>query len=357
MTTNGATIMKKDLKYLLAYAVPASVFLSIYLRGYASFFAVGFLFVLLPLMELVLPGTRRNYSPEEESHRLKIPYFDYLLYLNVPIQLGLMGFFLWTVATVDLATYEYVGLILSMGMACGALGINVAHELGHRTNRLDQVLSQILLLTSLYLHFFIEHNRGHHKHVATPHDPATSRQGETVYAFYWRSISGGFRSAWRLECERLEKKGLPAISFRNLMLRFQLIQLLALAVIGWLTGPMGLLAFVGAAVIGILELETVNYLEHYGLMRKEIRPGVYERVQPWHSWNSNHSIGRIMLYELTRHSDHHYMASRKYQVLRHFHESPELPSGYPAMMLLSLVPPVWFRLMDRRLAQLQRQSL
>lgn len=349
--------MKKDLKYLLAYAVPASVFLSIYLRGYASFFAVVFLFVLLPLMEWMLPGTKRNYTPEEEAQRRQNPWFDYLLYLNVPIQLGLMGYFLWAVATVELAAYEYVGLIFSMGMACGSLGINVAHELGHRTNRLDQLFAQVLLLTSLYLHFFIEHNRGHHKHVATPLDPATARKGEHVYAFYLRSISGSYRSAWRLERERLEKKGLPVFSFHNLMLRFQVVQLLTLGAVGWLAGPMGLLAFVGAAIVGILELETVNYLEHYGLQRAEIRPGVYERVLPCHSWNSNHAIGRIMLYELTRHSDHHYMASRKYQVLRHFHESPELPGGYPAMMLLSLVPPVWFRLMDRRLAELQRQFI
>ena len=345
--------MNRDLKYLLAYAVPASVFFSIYLRGYGSFFAVVFLFVLLPLLELVLPGSRRNVLPEEEPQRLKLRYFDYLLYLNVPIQLGLMGYFLWTITTMDLAVYEFVGLTLSMGMACGSLGINVAHELGHRSTRFEQFLAQVLLLTSLYLHFFIEHNRGHHKHVATPHDPASARRGETIYGFYLRSIAGGYRSAWRLERERLEKRGLPFWSVHNLMLRFQVIQLLVLAAIGWLAGPVALLGFVGAAAIGILELETVNYLEHYGLLRKEVRPGVFERVQPRHSWNSNHSLGRIMLYELTRHSDHHYLASRKYQVLRHFDESPELPGGYPAMMLLSLIPPVWFRLMDRRLDQLQ----
>lgn len=341
--------MHKDLKYLIAYAVPASVGISFYFQGLWSFFALAFLFGLLPLMETVMPGTTQNHLPESEPSRIRIRYFDYLLYLNVPIQLGLVGWFLFILYQGGLAPYEYVGLTFAMGMACGSLGINVAHELGHRNTKSEQIMAQTLLLTSLYMHFFIEHNRGHHKHVATPLDPATSRKGEYVYAFWFRSITGGFRSAWQLEKSRLEKKGKAAVSWDNQMLRFQLIQLVTIIGIWAIVGPVALVGFLAAALIGILELETVNYLEHYGLMRKELRPGVYERVLPVHSWNSNRTMGRIMLYELTRHSDHHYLASRKYQVLRHFRESPELPGGYPAMMILALIPPIWFRVMDSRL--------
>lgn len=341
--------MHKDLKYLIAYAVPASVAISFYFQGLWSFFALTFLFGLLPLMETVMPGTRENHGPESEPSRIRLRYFDYLLYLNVPIQLGLLGWFLFILFQGGLETYEYIGLTFAMGMSCGSLGINVAHELGHRSTKSEQMMAQTLLLTSLYMHFFIEHNRGHHKHVATPLDPATSRKGEYVYAFWFRSITGGFRSAWQLEKDRLEKKGKPTLSWENQMLRFQLIQLGMIFGIWMIAGPVALVGFLGAALIGILELETVNYLEHYGLMRKELRPGVYERVLPSHSWNSNRTMGRIMLYELTRHSDHHYLASRKYQVLRHFRESPELPGGYPAMMILALIPPIWFRVMNNRL--------
>ena len=97
--------------------------------------------------------------------------------------------------------------------------------------------------------------------------------------------------------------------------------------------------------IGFLLLETVNYLEHYGLQRQQKSSGRYERVRPEHSWNSNHPVGRALLFDLTRHSDHHANPNRKYPVLRHFDASPQLPTGYPGMILLALVPPVWFSVM------------
>ena len=205
------------------------------------------------------------------------------------------------------------------------------------------------------MHFFIEHNRGHHKNIATPLDPATSRRGESLYAFWIRSISDGYISAWKLENKRLKKIGERVISFKNQMLNFQLVQLvfvgLIFVVFGWLAG----LAFLGAAIVGFLLLETVNYIEHYGLLRREIQPGVYEKTKPHHSWNSNHPLGRILLYELTRHSDHHFHAGRKYQVLRHFDDAPQMPTGYPGMMVLSFFTPLWFRVMEKQLKKHQEQ--
>lgn len=339
----------KDLKYLLAYIVPVVVFLSIHWGGPWSFLSVYVLFGVAPFLELFMKGTTENHSLEKERILNHSRLFDYLLYANLPIQYGLLGYFLYSITYRELMAYEYIGMTVSMGIACGSLGINVAHELGHRHKKYEQWMAQALLLSSLYMHFFIEHNRGHHKYVATPKDPATSFKGQNLYAFWWRSITKGYMSAWKLENQRLMKTDTPIFSAQNLMLKFQLTQLLFIVVIGFTFGGVALLAFLGAALIGILELETVNYLEHYGLLRKELKEGVYERVQPHHSWNTNRTIGRILLYELTRHSDHHYLASRKYQVLRHFEESPELPSGYPGMMMLALIPPLWFRVMDREL--------
>jgi alkane 1-monooxygenase len=198
------------------------------------------------------------------------------------------------------------------------------------------------------MHFFIEHNRGHHKNVSTDLDPASSRYGESVYAFYGRTILGSYRSAWHLEAERLKKKQLPFWSLKNEMLVYQIIQMILIVLIGLVFGLTTLLFFIVGAFIGILLLETVNYIEHYGLRRK-LKGGSFERTMPIHSWNSNHPLGRLILLELSRHSDHHYMASRKYQILRHFDESPQMPTGYPGMLLLSLVPPLWFKVMHKRI--------
>jgi alkane 1-monooxygenase len=274
----------------------------------------------------------------------------------VPLQYVALGFFLYSVTYVTQPAIDIGGKTAVMGLLCGTFGINVGHELGHRVNRFEQFLAKALLLTSLYMHFFIEHNKGHHKRVATPEDPSSARHGEWLYAFSVRSIVFSYLSAWEIANKEQVKKGRALISLRNEMLRFHLIQLLFVVIIvfffGWATG----LLFIAAAVQGILLLETVNYIEHYGLQRNEIAAGKYERALPEHSWNSNHVIGRVMLFELSRHSDHHYLASRKYQVLRHHDDSPQMPTGYPGMMILAFFPPAWFRVMNARIKKLQRKA-
>jgi alkane 1-monooxygenase len=163
-----------------------------------------------------------------------------------------------------------------------------------------------------------------------------------------RSITKSWLDAWKIERDRLEREGRPFWSPANEMLRFQVYQISWLIFVFILFGPKGLLGAVAVALIGVLLLETVNYLEHYGLRRRLLASGHYEPVTPAHSWNSDHALGRIFLYELTRHSDHHYKATRKYQILRHLDQSPQLPFGYPTSLLLSLVPPLWFSLMNPR---------
>ena len=239
-----------------------------------------------------------------------------------------------------------------MGLVCGGYGINVAHELGHRNNKFEQFLSKTLLLSSLYMHFFIEHNRGHHKRVSTKEDPSSARYGENIFSFWIRSVFTGYISAWNIEFSRLKRLKKFKFSLENEMLRFQLIQVLFVSSIYFVFGTQITIYFLFAAVMGFLLLETVNYIEHYGLQRKININGKYERVQPFHSWNSNHPVGRIMLFELSRHSDHHFNASRKYQVLKNHDNSPEMPTGYPGMMILSLIPPLWFYIMNKRIKKI-----
>jgi alkane 1-monooxygenase len=343
--------MWRDFKYLIAYVAPLAAYLGIYFQGIWYFGSIYVGFGIIPLLEIFLPGTDRNLTSQEEETKAESFFFDLLLYLNIPILYGLIFYYFHTLATSQLAVYEIVGMTCSVGLIVGTIGINVAHELGHRASRHEQLMSKALLLSALYMHFNIEHNRGHHKNVATDEDPASARFNESLYAFWLRSVPGAYMNAWRLERQRLKKEGKPFWSFHNEMILFQVIQLAWLSTVGllfgwWMTGYA-----LAIAVFGFLMLESVNYIEHYGLRRRLLAPGRYEKVGPMHSWNSDHELGRIFLYELTRHSDHHYKASRKYQILRHFDESPQLPTGYPAAIILSLFPPVWFRIMNRRVKE------
>ena len=292
-------------------------------------------------------------SAAEEELAKKERTYDFLLYFIVILQYSLLIKFLLAMSLDEMTGADIAGRIWVMGLLCGTFGINVGHELGHRVNTFEQVLAKALLLTSLYMHFFTEHNKGHHKRVATPEDPSSARYGEPVYTFYFRTIFFSYISAWHIANDEVRKKGKPVFSLYNEMVQYSLIQLAFIAFIFFLFSGLVLLYFLAAAMIGILLLETVNYIEHYGLQRKPTGDGRYERAMPEHSWNSDHVIGRLMLFELSRHSDHHYLASRKYQVLRHHDASPQMPTGYPGMMILSLFPPAWFYVMNRRIKKLQ----
>ncbi|TGE17553.1 alkane 1-monooxygenase [Hymenobacter elongatus] len=339
-----------DLRYILAYLVPACAAAGLALRGPWAWLTPAFVFGLVPLLELWSAAHRAGPGAPATAGRAHHLFFDTLLYGNVPLHLSLVGGLMWVTTHTALTHWETAGLVFSLGICCGALGINVAHELGHRPRRYEQLLAQTLLLSTLYLHFFIEHNRGHHRHVATPHDPATARLHEPFWHFLPRAVWGEYRSAWQLEHERLRRQQRPAVSWANQMLQFQLAQGALVLAVGLVAGPTALLAWLGAAAIGVLLFQLVNYVEHYGLLRqRNATTGVYERVQPQHSWNSEHALGRILLYELTRHSDHHYLASRPYHTLRYQPASPQMPTGYPGMMLLATLPPLWFRTMNPRL--------
>lgn len=341
----------RDYKYLIAYLLPLSAFAGFYFRSWFSGGSVYLAFIIIPILEQFMPVRDTSFTKEEEVRRSRSRLFDVLLYLNVPILYALLGYYYFLMSEVPMRTTEMVGITINMGVVSGAMGINLAHELGHRRSAFEQMLARLMLWPSLYLHFTIEHNRGHHRYVGTLEDPATARKGETLYAFWGRSIGCSWLHAWKLEGDRLKQKGVSSWSLQNEMIRMEVGRLLYLVLVAWLFGPVVLAGILFSALLGILLLETVNYIEHYGLMRKKLPSGRYEPVEKCHSWNSNHELGRIFLYELTRHADHHFRSSRKYQVLRHFERSPQLPYGYPTSMLLALVPPFWFSLMNKRVEQ------
>ncbi len=336
-------------KYGSVYFSISIIVASLILGGPWVFVAPIYVFMLIPLLELVLPYSEQNLDKAQEEIAKKDVKYDLMVWSVVPLQYALLFFFLNRIGDASLTWWEIAGMIFSFGIACGVLGINAAHELGHRNTWYEQTMSKMLLLTSLYTHFYIEHNRGHHKNVSTDEDPASSRRGETIYSFFIRSVRDGWFSAWHLESERLKKTNTPFFSLQNEMLVLQTLQFLFVAAIGIVWGWKVMLFFIAAGTIGFLLLETVNYIEHYGLRRRKIEDAYYEKVMPIHSWNSNHPIGRIMLFELTRHSDHHYIAGRKYQVLRHFDDSPQMPTGYPGMMVLSFFPPLFFNVMHKQI--------
>ena len=344
----------KMLKYLSPLLVYAAAFWSFNTTGWPVWAALLYAWVFIPVTELFLPANPGNMSSAEEELARSSKLYDYFLYIIVPLQYGLLAKFLISMQEADLSVADIIGRVWTMGLLCGTFGINVGHELGHRTNKTEQFLAKALLLTSLYMHFFIEHNRGHHKRVATPEDPSSARYGEVIYVFYFRSILNSYFSAWRIANNEQRKKNRRIISLSNEMIQYHLVQVGFVAIIFLLFNWLITFYFLAAAGIGILLLETVNYIEHYGLQRKSLGNGKYERALPAHSWNSDHVIGRLMLFELSRHSDHHYLASRKYQVLRHHDEAPQMPTGYPGMMLLALVPPAWFYVMNPRVRAQQQ---
>ena len=330
----------------LAYA-------GIIMDGFFTWGLMIYAFVLVPLLELLIEGSKENVTPSEEKRRLDDSVFDFLVYLVVPLQYGLLVLFCINVQR-ELELYELVGKIFTFGLACGVYGINVAHELGHRVKKYEQWMAKSLLLTSQYMHFFIEHNRGHHNKVSTHEDPASSRFGEPIYLFWMRSVYGCYISAWKLESFRLKKAQIPFFSIRNEMLRYQIIQLSLLLVILFVFNWWTMLFYMASAVIGFLLLETVNYIEHYGLQRHKGETS-FHKVLPIHSWNSNHPIGRGILFELSRHSDHHFRANRKYQILKHHEDAPQMPTGYPGMMVLALVPSLWFMVMNPEVKKLKTE--
>ncbi|MFD0319182.1 alkane 1-monooxygenase [Streptomyces flavalbus] len=333
--------------WLLALAVPTLPFQAgalVAVTGAGVFWWWGpfFAFVLVPLLDLLIGPDGAN-PPEEAMSRLEADrYYRWCTYLYLPLQFGALVWACGRWADGGLSVVEALGLTATTGVVAG-VAINTAHELGHKRELLERRLSRMALAQTCYGHFYVEHNHGHHIRVATPEDPASSRMGESFWRFLPRTVLGGLRSAWHLERRRLQRRGRPVLSRHNDILTAWAMSVALFAVLTAAFGVRVLPYLCLQAVLGFCLLETVNYLEHYGLLRERRADGRYERVAPRHSWNSDHTISNLFLFQLQRHSDHHAHPLRRYQTLRHFDEAPQLPSGYATMIVLAWFPPLWRR--------------
>ncbi len=356
---NGEAIHYVDRKrwlWLMSVAYPLEPFLAIglhYLTGneWWLLLPLALNYGLGPIVDWLL-GEDRNNPPEEVAIQLdQDRYYRWLTYLTVPMHyLTLIGC-AWYAGTQDLSGFGIVSIAVVAGITAG-LAINTGHELGHKNSRVEKTLAKLVLAVPAYGHFTINHNRGHHRNVATPDDPASARMGESIYRFALREITGAFAEAWAIEKDRLTRRGKPTWHPNNQILQsFAVTALLTLgllAAFGWIMIPFLLIHHVFAW----WQLTSANYVEHYGLLRRQDENGKVERCEPHHSWNSNHIYSNLVLFHLERHSDHHAHPLRRYQSLRHFENVPQLPNGYFGAYLLAYVPWLWYRVMDKRLLAL-----
>ncbi|HEX4109719.1 MAG TPA: alkane 1-monooxygenase [Solirubrobacteraceae bacterium] len=315
--------------------------------GLGLFWWMGPLFVfgVMPVLDTLVGSDAQNPPDSAIKYLEHDRYYRWCTYLYLPLQYGSL---IWACSKWgSLGTVDALGLALTVGCVSG-VAINTAHELGHKRKQAERWLSRVALAQTGYGHFFIEHNRGHHVRVATPEDPASSRLGESFWAFLPRTVAGSLRSAWELEAVRLDRLGRSHLSRHNDILSAWAMTVVLFGALVAAFGVHVLPWLLVQAVFGFSLLEVVNYLEHYGLRRQRGEDGRYERCRPEHSWNSNNVSSNVLLYHLQRHSDHHANPVRRYQALRHFQEAPELPSGYATMIVLAYVPPLWRRVMDRR---------
>lgn len=344
-------MLRRAASHAVAFLAPGSLLLGYHLGGWFTFATPLCLLVLLPLIDLLLGPDRANPSLEELERLRKSGVFRYLLYLWVPVQLALVVWGGFVASSGELESIALLGFVWSVGLCTGAVGITVAHELVHGASRVERALGKLLLMTVSYVHFAIEHVEGHHRRVATSSDPASAPPGRSFYAFYPRSVLGGFRSAWHLEKKRLATSGLAFWTIRNHMLVLIVSQLLLAIALGLVFGSRAVAFFLAQSVVAFSLLEIVNYIEHYGLERSQNTHGKWEPVSSAHSWNADFWLSNAFLFGLQRHSDHHLHPRRPYQSLRHFPESPQLPAGYAGMIWLAAMPPLWRRVMDGRLRE------
>ena len=336
--------------FLLALTLPLLVVAGFLLGGAWNFLTIAFSYALLPILDLLSGHDRFRPGREEISTLERDPWYRSILYAGALMNFALLVFGAWVVTRVSMPWWALAGFILSVGTSSGSVGIVIAHELGHHVDKFDRLLSRALLVSVCYMHFYVEHNRGHHSHVATPEDPASARYGENLYAYLPRTLVGSWIHAWQLEAERLGKSGIGARSLRNPMLWCVIWPASLAAALGLGFGSAAVWYFFVQAFIAVVLLEAVNYIEHYGLERRLLADGSREKVSVVHSWNSSQRLSGYFLFNLTRHSHHHIQAQRHYQALAHEETSPQMPAGYAGMLVLAFLPPAWERVMHPRLA-------
>ena len=319
------------------------------LTGNPAWLMIGYplFYIGVPLLDRVLGQDPNNHAEED------VPALEADSYFKTALFFALVGSIAAWCAGIYYAWWADLSLwgMGALAIACMGFGgglINLGHELGHKRGRSDRWGASIALGVALLPHFNVEHNRGHHRAVATPDDHASSKLGESFYRFVLREQPLTWLRGWRLERDRLRAAGKAFWSTDNEILPGALIGLAFVSVVGLLFGPV-VLGFVLFSIwLGHLNLSLANYIEHYGLLRGKDKSGRYEPPRPEHSWNQNALVSNLFTFQLQRHSDHHAHPSRSYQCLRHFDDVPQLPWGYYEMFLLAYFPPLWFKVMDKR---------
>ena len=344
-------IDKKRFAWLFSVVGPAismvgTVAVSVFgVSSWILFFPFVFYYFFVPFLDFLF-GEDISNPPESAIEALEADaYYRWITYATIPILWIAVIFNCIFLCTFSLTTLEWIATVMSTGSVLG-FGLNVSHELGHKLQTVPRKIALFNTALGAYGHFSIEHNRGHHRHVSTPEDPASSKMGENIYQFACREMPGAALRAWRLEADRLQRQNKSVWHFEN-----EILQALCLTtlVYGTLIGLYGfdmVLVLIPVAIWGAFQLTSANYVEHYGIQRLKTANGNYENCQPHHSWNSNHLVSNLVLFQLQRHSDHHAHPGRSYQSLRDFPELPRLPSGYFGMFFLAYLPPLWFRVMD-----------
>jgi alkane 1-monooxygenase len=349
MTTRNISLLRHALPFWLSLGtVPLAIIGAVH-GGLTVLLLPLFTWILFDLLDLVLGLNAANSDPHTSDHDLF--WYRLITLIWFPIQFAMIFGTLWYVTATDhLGVLEKAGLFFGIGIVSGAVGIVYAHELMHQKNRTERWLADLLLASVLYSHFRSEHLRVHHLYVGTPRDAVTARYGEGFHRFFLRVLFETPPSAWAAEKALLSRKGLPARSLENPFWRYGALQAAMLALALILGGWQGLLLFVWQALIAIWQLELVDYMEHYGLTRRHLGDGRYEHVRPHHSWNASHRASNWLLINLQRHSDHHYKPDRRFPLLQTYgpKDAPQLPFGYPLMGTIAMFPPLWRRVMNRR---------
>lgn len=330
--------------FLLMYLYPFLLILGWFIGSWALYLVPLYSFVVMPVVDYFVGQDAGNPDKAEQERRNRNQFFYIILWIWVPVEIGLLIFATRAYLLANWRWWEQLGWILSVGTINGGIGITIAHELGHRFDRWNRALSLALLVAVFYAHWRYEHVAGHHRLVATPEDPATARKGQSIYSFFIQTIAGTFRDAWLLAREHARQRGRKQawINEMTIVLLVQALVVMAIA-IAW--GVVGVFFYLAQSVISFLLLEMVNYVEHYGLVRQ--RSGdTWEKVTARHSWNNSNILSNWLLINLQRHPDHHLFPARRYPLLRHLEESPQLPTGYAGMILIALIPPLWRRVVD-----------
>lgn len=341
--------------FAVSYVMPALILIAAWEGSYWLIGVPVYAWFASSILDRIIGPELRN--PDTGLPDSALFWHRLVTWVWVPTQIAMIFFAIWAATHWPMTEREGYLLLFGVGIATGTIGINYAHELIHSKQRWERFLGELLLTSVCYGHFATEHVYNHHRYVGTPKDPVSSRYGEIVWVFLVRAIWGSATSAWRIDADRQRKRGRPLLGKGNPWLRYVAMSA-AFAAVAWaIAGWWGVGLFVLQTAVAIIQLEAVNYVQHYGLTRKHLGGGKYEHAKPHHSWNSSHSMTNLLLINLQRHSDHHYKPERRYPLLQTYEEdeAPQLPYGYPMMVLLALIPPLWFAVMNPRVREWRRR--